>query len=299
VSERARHRADLPPSTPLKGLSTTINTAIGDNTAALSRTGMIVAVSSGLVAGVGLPAGAAVRAAAGGAPQTASVPLLTESASTTALAAGADVLASAPVSASAQAKVTFEHAAFTAQPKRSAHTTAAPSTATRDVASVSRSLARRAYLASRPAVAPARRVSSGSHRASPASHSTAASPAPVPVLSSGRGSTIIAIAMRYIGIPYVYGGASPRGFDCSGLTQYVFAQLGISLARSADAQYRSVTRISRSQARPGDLVFYLGGGGAYHVGIYTGGNNMIAAPHTGLRVRVQPIYSANVAYGRP
>ena len=118
MSERARHRADLPPSTPLRGLSMTINTAIGDNTAALSRTGMIVAVSSGLVAGVGLPAGAVVRAAAGGAPQTASVPLLTESASTTALAAGADVLASAPVTASAQAKVTFEHDAFTAQPKR-------------------------------------------------------------------------------------------------------------------------------------------------------------------------------------
>jgi cell wall-associated NlpC family hydrolase len=295
VSERARHRADLPPSTPLKGLSTTINTAIGDNTAALSRTGMIVAVSSGLVAGVGLPAGAAVRAAAGGAPQTASVPLLTESASTTALAAGADVLASAPVSASAQAKVTFEHAAFTAQPKRSARTTAAPSTATRDVASVSRSLARRAYLASRPAAAPARRVSSGTHRAS----SSSPSAVPVPVLSSGRGATVIAIAMRYIGIPYVYGGASPRGFDCSGLTKYVFAQLGISLARSADAQYRSVPRIPRSQAEPGDLVFYLSGGGAYHVGIYVGGNKMIAAPHTGLRVRVQPIYSSNIAFARP
>src|SRR4051794_23952623 len=153
---------------------------------------MIVAVSSGLVAGVGVPAGAVVRAAAGGAPQTASVPLLTETASTTALAAGADVLASAPVSASAQAKVTFEHSAFKAQPKRGARTTAAAAgTATRDVASVSRSLARSAYLASRPA--PAQRVSSGSHRASASS----SSPAPVPVLSSGRGATIIAIGMRY------------------------------------------------------------------------------------------------------
>jgi cell wall-associated NlpC family hydrolase len=293
VSERARHRADLPPSTPLRGLTATINSAIGDNTAALSRTGMIVAVSSGLVAGVALPAGAVVRAAAGGAPQTASVPLLTETASTTALAAGADVLASAPVSASAQAKVTFEHTTFTAQPKRGARSVAA--TATRDVASVSRSLARRAYLASRPAAAPARRLSSGAHRAT----SSSPSPAPVPVLSSGRGSTIIAIAMRYLGVPYVYGGASPRGFDCSGLTMYVFAQLGISLARSADGQYRSVPRIPRSEALPGDLVFYVGGGGAYHVGIYLGGNSMIAAPHTGLRVRVQPIYSSNTAFARP
>jgi cell wall-associated NlpC family hydrolase len=278
----------------LTGLTTTtIKAALGDNTAALSRTGMIVAVSSGLVAGVGLPAGAVTRAATGGAaPQTASVPLLSESASTTALAAGADVLGSAPVSAPAHAKVTFEHSAFTAQPKRGARSERHVR-ATRGVASISRSLARTAYLASRPA--PARHDSSGSRSAS----SSSSSPAPVPVLSSGRGSTIIAIAMRYLGIPYVYGGASPRGFDCSGLTQYVFAQLGVSLERSADAQYRTVTRISRSQAEPGDLVFYLGGGGAYHVGIFLGGNKMIAAPRTGQVVRVQPIYSSNVAFGRP
>jgi cell wall-associated NlpC family hydrolase len=289
VSERARHRADLPPSTPFGGLTTTINSAIGDNAAVLSRTGMIVAVSSGLVAGVGLPAGAAVRDAAGGAaPQTASVPLLSETASTTALAAGADVLASAPVSAPARAKVTFEHSAFTAQPKRGS-SSATPATATRDVASVSRSLARTAYLASRPA--PARHASSSS-----AGDST---PAPVPVLPSGRGATVVAIAMRYLGVPYVYGGASPRGFDCSGLTQYVFAQLGVSLARTADAQYRSVSRIARSQAQAGDLVFYLSGGSAYHVGIYLGGNKMIAAPRSGEVVHVQPIYSSNVGYGRP
>src|SRR4051812_12664933 len=190
----------------------TINSAIGDNAAALSRTGMIVAVSSGLVAGVGLPAGAAVRDAAGGAaPQTASVPLLSETASTTALAAGADVLASAPVSASAHAKVTFEHSAFTAQPKRGVRT-ATPAATTRDVASVSRSLARTAYLASRPA--PARHVPASPGGAS--SSSSNSSPGPVPVLSSGRGATIIALAMRYLGIPYVYGGSSPRGFDCSG-----------------------------------------------------------------------------------
>lgn len=289
MSERARHRADLPPSTPFTGLTTSINTAIGDNASALTRTGMIVAVSSGLVAGVALPAGAVTREAAGGAaPQTASVPLLTETASAPALAAGADTLASAPVTAPAQAKVSFDHSAFTARPS---HATSATATAgaSRDVATISRSLARSAYLASRPAT-PARQTT-----AAPSS----SSPAPVPVLSSGRGATIVAIAMRYLGVPYVYGGASPRGFDCSGFTGYVFAQLGISLARSADGQYRSVPRIARSQAQAGDLVFYLSGGSAYHVGIYLGGNKMIAAPHTGEVVRVQPIYSSNIAFGRP
>ncbi len=78
----------------------------------------------------------------------------------------------------------------------------------------------------------------------------------------------------------------------------MYAQLGVALARSADGQYRSTTRIARSEAVPGDLVFYLSGGSAYHVGIYLGGNQMIAAPHSGTVVRVQDIYSANIAFGR-
>jgi peptidoglycan DL-endopeptidase CwlO len=295
VTERAtaRHRAALPPSTPLTGLTTTISSAVGDQAAALGRGGMVIAVSSGLVAGVGLPAGATAHVSGGTAPETASVPLLTETASSPALAAGADALASAEIAAPAQARVAFEHSAFKALPTRSAPAASA-ATATRAVDTVSRSLARSAYLASRPApVQQARTVSTPRHAA-------ASSPAPAqaPVLRSGRGSTIIAIAMRYLGVPYVYGGSSPRGFDCSGFTQYVFAQVGISLARSADGQYRTVPRIARSQAQPGDLVFYLSGGSAYHVGIFLGGNRMIAAPHTGTVVRVQDIYSANVAFGR-
>lgn len=255
---------------------------------------MVIAVSSGLVAGVGLPSGASAQAPSGSVPQTASVPLLTETASSPVLAAGADALTSAPVAAPAKARVSFEHSAFTAKPSGTA-SEASPGSATRAVDAISRSLARTAYLASRPAVQPARTVSS----TSTARHVATSSPAPAPVLSSGRGSTIIAIAMRYLGVPYVYGGSTPRGFDCSGFTQYVFAQVGISLARSANGQYQTVPRIARSQAQPGDLVFYLSGGSAYHVGIFLGGNRMIAAPHTGTVVRVQDIYSANVAFARP
>jgi cell wall-associated NlpC family hydrolase len=109
---------------------------------------------------------------------------------------------------------------------------------------------------------------------------------------------VIALASRYLGVPYVYGGASPRGFDCSGLTQYVYGLLGISLPRTAQQQYNATTRISRSQAQPGDLVFFFTGGGITHMGIYLGGNMMIAAPHTGDVVKKESIYSANVAFGR-
>lgn len=253
---------------------------------------MVIAVSSGLVAGVGLPGGAPAQVSGGSAPQTASVPLLAETASSPALAAGADTLASATVAAPPKARVTFERSAFTALPARNA-AGATPASATRAVDTISRSLARTAYLSARSAAA-ARTASSARHAISSPSATASA-----PVLSSGKGSTIVAIAMRYLGVPYVYGGASPRGFDCSGFTSYVFAQVGISLARSADGQYRTVPRIARSQAQPGDLVFYLSGGSAYHVGIFLGGNRMIAAPHTGTVVRVQDIYSANVAFGRP
>ncbi len=74
--------------------------------------------------------------------------------------------------------------------------------------------------------------------------------------------------------------------------------MGVSLPRTAAAQYGATTRISRSQAVPGDLVFFFTGGSVTHVGIYLGGNMMIAAPHTGDVVKKQTIYSANVAFGR-
>ena len=99
-------------------------------------------------------------------------------------------------------------------------------------------------------------------------------------------------------MPYVYGGSTPRGFDCSGLTGYVYGLLGISLPRSAAAQYGATTRIARSQAVPGDLVFFFTGGTVTHVGIYLGGNMMLAAPHTGDVVKRETIYTANVAFGR-
>ena len=79
-------------------------------------------------------------------------------------------------------------------------------------------------------------------------------------------SGVVNIARGLLGIPYVYGGASPSGFDCSGFTQYVFGKAGISIPRTASAQQHAATRVSNP--KPGDLVFF--GSPAYHVGIYTG-----------------------------
>ena len=100
------------------------------------------------------------------------------------------------------------------------------------------------------------------------------------------------------GVPYRAGGSTPRGFDCSGFTSYVFRKAGVSLPHSATAQMRKAKRISRSQARPGDLVFFRSGSRAYHVGIYAGGNRTLHSPRPGGRVSTVNIWSRNVSFGR-
>jgi cell wall-associated NlpC family hydrolase len=108
---------------------------------------------------------------------------------------------------------------------------------------------------------------------------------------------VVAVAKQYVGVPYVYGGASPAGFDCSGFTQYVYAQFGVALPHSSSRQGSGGTAIAASAALPGDLVFMDGGG---HVGIYLGGNMMIDAPRAGANVEIRAIYSSShwfVRYG--
>ncbi|MEO7745919.1 MAG: NlpC/P60 family protein [Actinomycetota bacterium] len=111
--------------------------------------------------------------------------------------------------------------------------------------------------------------------------------------SADFGAAVMAIAARYAGIAYRYGGTTPAGFDCSGYTQYVMRQLGISLPRTSDAQRAATARISRSEAVPGDLVFMPG-----HMGIYAGDGMMWDSPRTGKAVSRRAIYSSSATYGR-
>jgi cell wall-associated NlpC family hydrolase len=99
---------------------------------------------------------------------------------------------------------------------------------------------------------------------------------------------VVAVALQYQGVPYRYGGSDPSGFDCSGFTQFVYAQFGVSLPHSSSRQAAGGAQISPADALPGDLVAMDGGG---HIGIYLGGGMMIDAPRPGTVVNVRPIYN--------
>jgi cell wall-associated NlpC family hydrolase len=123
--------------------------------------------------------------------------------------------------------------------------------------------------------------SSGSASSTPVADGASGS-SPPPATHGG----VVGIAMSYLGVPYVWGGASPSGFDCSGFVMYVYAQAGISLPHNAAMQYGYGSPVSRDQLEAGDLVFFDGLG---HVGIYIGGGSFIHAPHTGDVVKISSL----------
>jgi len=109
-------------------------------------------------------------------------------------------------------------------------------------------------------------------------------PPPVDPNSPGH-PEIVTISQRYFGVPYVWGGASPSGFDCSGLTMYCYAQIGIQMSHGATDQQRQSAPVALSDLRPGDLVFFGNASYSHHVAIYAGGGSVIEAPHSGDVVR--------------
>ena len=107
-------------------------------------------------------------------------------------------------------------------------------------------------------------------------------------LAAPFGNRVVSYARHFLGIPYSWGGSSPRGgFDCSGLVRFVYSHFGIGLPHSSWADLAHGRRVSRGSLRPGDLVFFYG---ASHVGIYAGDGHFIDAPHTGARVRVSTMH---------
>lgn len=116
-----------------------------------------------------------------------------------------------------------------------------------------------------------------------------------PKITLSRGSSpisndnIVAYASNFLGIPYLWGGTTPSGFDCSGFTQYVYKHFGVSIGRTTYDQINDGVGVSRDQLQPGDLVFFGKGGNPTHMGMYVGNGAMIHASHTGDVVKISPV----------
>jgi cell wall-associated NlpC family hydrolase len=119
----------------------------------------------------------------------------------------------------------------------------------------------------------------------------------------GAHADAVSVALKYLGVPYVWGGEDPSGFDCSGLTSYVYREIGISIPRTSREQYRVGAFIAASELdklQPGDLVFFGYGGDpdrVHHVGMYVGDGDFIHAPGTGDRVSVTSLTARITARG--
>ena len=240
---------------PTTPLHDLANAATG-SMATVGRRTVVVAASSGLLVTMfGAPAGAATGGTAGSLPSV-------DTASLTASARAA--LATAPVVTSPEgAEWSSDAPAVTAVAPAPVVTRAAAAKAARSAARAATPTVVRAAVANNPAP------------------------------QSVAGNAVLEIAARYVGTPYLSGGSTPAGFDCSGFVQYVYAQLGISLPRTTYA-YRGVgTVVSAADALPGDIIYTSG-----HVAIYAGGGMEIDSPRPGKTIQFRAVWQSNPIYIR-
>ncbi len=231
----------------------------------------------------------------------------------------ADIAAATTASTNAKAQVDVVNGKITAQKNAEAAAQAAAAAQEAQVAAAAQAAATAAVKPVASAPAPATtttasantapvsvnrgqvKVSIPSTSATPATknttkntNSSANQSAPAPTHSSAASGSVISYAEQFIGVPYVWGGTSPSGFDCSGFVQYVYAHFGVSIDRTSQAQFGDGVAVSQSDLQPGDLVFFHDdGSGPGHVGMYIGGGNIIHAPHTGATVTIVPLSYMN------
>jgi cell wall-associated NlpC family hydrolase len=298
-SAGARHRADVRPSTPFDPVLTSAH-GIARKTAAVVASSGLVAVGSVPAFGVEAPAAdpsvlsASARSVLG-AQSLASVPAAADwtlDIPAPTVATAVETRASNNKSVKTARAAEAEDAAEPApEPKAEPAPQKAEAAAEKPESNekAESKPAARASLAkaeAKPAKSAKPKASKPKAKASKSDSDQAKS-------ASAAGSDVLEVASRYIGVPYVYGGTSPKGFDCSGFTQYVYGQLGIKLPHQSEAQRSHGKVVSRANARPGDLIWTPG-----HVAIYAGGNKMIDSARRGTTVQYRNMWQSNPVFIR-
>lgn len=251
---RARHRAAGRIRTPFTGARGTASSGLA---AAGRRTGVVVAASSMVASLVAAPASATVRT-----HHESRIALLDSVGLTS---AAREVIESAPVvAASAEATWTFENPVATAV----APPPVAPEPEPENAPVATRSMV-------------------GDEEP------TSSSPIGVPAPDSANGNAIVETASSLVGVPYAWGGTTPNGFDCSGFTSYVYAQVGLALPRTSSEQRYAGVEVPREQAQPGDLIWSPG-----HISIYAGGDLQVDSPVPGKTVQIRPIWQSSPVFIR-
>jgi len=243
-----RRRADVPRTNSLEAISQ----AVSSNAGSVGRQAAVVAAASGLIVALGVPGQASAPRDVSASPVDTINPERV-------------AVKSVSVAAGKDASVDIERASFTAKEKPKPVVIAVANDVEPTTSSDS---------ATADPMAPMTRDSrAGRTQPSEASQPKAEVKTETPVQTSNL-SGIAATAAKYVGVPYVWGGNTPGGWDCSGFVKYVYAQHGINIARGTSAILGSGQFKRTSNPKPGDLVFQNGGG---HVGIYLGGGQMIGA----------------------
>ncbi|MGH3653495.1 C40 family peptidase [Glutamicibacter sp.] len=273
---RGRRRADVPRTNSLQAISQ----AVASNAGSVGRQAAVVAAASGLIVTLGVPGQAT-------APRDVSAsPVDTINPERVAVKA-------VKVAADKKADVAIERASFTAEEKPEPVVIAVSNDITPTTRSSNSGNAEASSNSSgtSDSMAPMTRQSrSGGQESAP--QQKAQPKAETPVQSSNL-SGIAGTAAKYVGVPYVWGGNGPSGWDCSGFVKYVYAQHGINIARGTSAILGSGQFVRTSNPKPGDLVFQNGGG---HVGIYLGGGQMIGAQNPTVDTMIHSV-SRNPLYG--